>query len=965
MSAVAGLLNKIYEITRGDLDSAVFPVPDVTDALRTSEFVRLARIERFWDDDSSGRALIESTSALVNSIHPTKCVFGIRCTEREVEYWVGRPGGPNAKEELSAAVRSCFSGSRVGANSSMSVTSAGLRHAVVLTGTPTLRTRQGKGGQADQIELLLRGLVGRRWLYLVSAERLRTPVVAQSINRIANEIRDVRATFGLRGSAIDENDRVLETYLQLLEAKLQRFESGRVSGMWNADVCIFSDEATTVNLAQGLLVAAFSGAQSVPDRIRAIPTSRDQSHALPAEPVTTEELATMVRPPHEEYLGYAVTDRIRYGVNVGVRPRSQHEILVGTIIERGCHTDSPMTVPADSLARHALVAGVTGSGKTTTCISLLRQAWKGGAGVPFLVVESAKSEYRALLGDPDFRGLRIFTVGDERTAPLRLNPFEVPAGVHVQTHIDYVKSLFLAAFVLYPPMPYVLEQSIYEIYTDRGWDIARNVNPRGSSPRAFPTLADLAQKIAAVVDRMGYDTRITMDVKAGLLARVNQLRMSGGKGLMFNTRTSVDEGTLFENPCVLELKSLVSDDEKAFLIGLILVRLYEHCERRGPAGNQLRHLTLIEEAHRLLRNTSMEQGVESANPRGRAIEVFANILSEIRAYGEGFIIAEQIPSKLTPDVVKNTGLKIVHRLVAEDDRSLLGATMNLDEDERRGLALSDAGEAVVFADTVTKAIQVRVPDATCARPLSAPEIAEVIAKSRLELARPCSTCASQGAARVSLPGTIPTVIVSAFRQLFNSIRLDASVAAESYAALVRAYSADRSVADSCFQCLVARLADDECDSRGRFQSWPFAKTDQCVERVISDVADIAQGIRVTSAAAIFGELHATVRSPWSGCAYCPRPCHFQFDTESLPSALSQEFERTFADLSQEWSAVAQVCWQAVADVVPADAPEVRRQAAFCFGAGRMHRIGIHQSKQVQLARQLARSLGVEVHDATG
>ena len=262
------------------------------------------------------------------------------------------------------------------------------------------------------------------------------------------------------------------------------------------------------------------------------------------------------------------------------------------------------------------------------------------------MVESAKSEYRALIENPRFRDLRVFTVGDDTASPLRLNPFEVPPGILIQTHIDYVKSLFSAAFVLYPPMPYVLEQSVQEIYEDRGWDVALNTNSRGSeSDRSYPTLSDLAAKVPVIVDRMGYEQRITMDVKAGLLARINQLRLGGGKGLMLNTRRSVPDAVLFEAPCLLELKQIVSDDEKAFIIGLVLIRLYEYHEARQRKGHGLVHLTLIEEAHRLLRNVSTEQGGDSANPKGRAIEVFTNILSEIRAYGEGILVAEQIPVK--------------------------------------------------------------------------------------------------------------------------------------------------------------------------------------------------------------------------------------------------------------------------------------------------------------------------------
>jgi hypothetical protein len=164
------------------------------------------------------------------------------------------------------------------------------------------------------------------------------------------------------------------------------------------------------------------------------------------------------------------------------------------------------------LAKHALIVGVTGSGKTNTCFALLDQLWNSGKGTPFLVIESAKAEYRTLLKTRGFSGLNVFTVGDESCSPLRLNPFEVPEGVLVQSHIDYLKSLFAAAFVLYPPMPYVLEQSIQEIYEDRGWDLAQNVNRRGrNSSRLFPTLADLAAKVKTVIERMGYDERITMD----------------------------------------------------------------------------------------------------------------------------------------------------------------------------------------------------------------------------------------------------------------------------------------------------------------------------------------------------------------------------------------------------------------------------------------------------------------------
>ncbi|HEX6931518.1 MAG TPA: ATP-binding protein, partial [Streptosporangiaceae bacterium] len=73
------------------------------------------------------------------------------------------------------------------------------------------------------------------------------------------------------------------------------------------------------------------------------------------------------------------------------------------------------------------------------------------------------------------------------------------------------------------------------------------------------------------------------------------------------------------------------------------------------------------------------------------------------------VIAEQIPAKLVPDVVKNTALKIVHRLPASDDRDLVGATMNLDAEQSRQVVSFPPGVAAVFADGMDRPLRVKVP----------------------------------------------------------------------------------------------------------------------------------------------------------------------------------------------------------------------------------------------------------------
>jgi len=316
-----------------------------------------------------------------------------------------------------------------------------------------------------------------------------------------------------------------------------------------------------------------------------------------------------------------------------------------------------------------------------------------------------------------FKGLKIFTLGDEITSPFRLNPFEIMQGVKLQTHIDNLKAVFNASFVMYAPMPYVLERCIHEIYQDKGWDLTTNQNRffethDGLPYGIFPTLTDLYEKIDPVVNAMGYEDRLTMDIKAGLKARIGSMRI-GGKGSMLDSAQSIPLNVLLDNPTILELQSIGDDEEKAFIIGLLIARLYEYTEvesKRSGINVGLKHVTLIEEAHRLISRTSTEfDNLESVSTKAKAVETFCNILSEIRAFGEGVLIAEQIPTKLAQDAIKNTNLKVMHRIVAKDDRDLMGHTMNLNEDQNRFVAIMDRGEAAVFSEGFSEPFLVRVP----------------------------------------------------------------------------------------------------------------------------------------------------------------------------------------------------------------------------------------------------------------
>src|SRR6266536_1681631 len=484
--------------------------------------------------------------------------------------------------------------------------------------------------------------------------------------------------------------------------------------------------------------------------------------AVAAHPfcASSELVGVLCRPPEREMPGIRLPLRPDFDVTQET-VAGRAAITVGEILDRNRRPAGSLTLPLDSLNRHVFVSGATGSGKSQTVRALLEAAT--AAGIPWLVVEPAKAEYRLMAarlagtGGPGSGGAAMARVvrirpGESDAIAAGLNPLEPAADgagrrFPLQTHADLVKALFIATFRSDEPFPQVLSAALTRVYEEAGWDLALGETVAADANPGYPSLTDLQRAAIRVVREIGYSQRITDDVLGFIKVRLSSLRL-GTTGRFLEGGHQLDFGALLDGNAVLEIEDVGDDSDKAFLMGAVLIRLAEHLRMENRAHGSrpggLRHLTVVEEAHRLLRR--QETGAP-AGAAAHAVEMFAGLLAEIRAYGEGLIIAEQIPDRLVPDVIKNTAVKITHRLPAADDREAVGATMNMTQAQNRFLVTLNPGEAAVFTDGMDFPLLTRMPDGT-AREAAGEAAGEAATATPAAVVRPRSiTCGADCASR--------------------------------------------------------------------------------------------------------------------------------------------------------------------------------------------------------------------------
>ena len=718
------------------------------------QFFKICGITRFWETEEN-----LNVSALIGDIlsscvrHGVSFAYAIIGDKDGINIYVGTI--KLLLESLKTSFESAYPGIDIEYVADNPLRNAPKLSGGMFTGIPTDKLGAEKRG--FQIENICRGMLGKNFTYVILASGISSIAVTFGHERILEEMEKVfvlinqTVSGGVQGNlSAQKQDFHSKNYFENLEILEEYLKNAISRGMWRVNGYYASDTSIDAKKLGNIIKASFSGEGSKPEPFRIIeynsikdviantymmadlidneelhPLGRWHRNGISQDIalyvykfqtlLNSDQLAILCQLPIKEFPGYYIDEYVEFDVSNRTKGILNNPIPIGDICMAGRKTSSTVEnlycLEKNDFTRHALIIGITGGGKTNTSKSILNTLWnteKVRDRIPFMVIESAKREYWELRNLKGFEDILVFTLGAEASktsVKYRINPFETNSHISLQTHIDYLLSTFKAAFDLYPPMPYILEKAVYEIYSDRGWDIVENKNIYGLTE--YPTLSDLYNKIDVIVENMGYHQEVQSNVKAALQARVYSL-MIGGKGAMLNTPKSVPINELLSRPVVMELEDLGDDETKSFVIGILLVQLYEYRKSLMTKGSKnLSHILMIEEAHRLLKNVS--EGGEGGNTRAKSVEFFCNLLAEIRTFGQGIIIADQIPTKIAPDTIKNTNLKIVHRTVALEDRETMGKSMNMNAEQIEYLSSLRRGYAAVYAEGDNKPKCVKLP----------------------------------------------------------------------------------------------------------------------------------------------------------------------------------------------------------------------------------------------------------------
>ena len=532
---------------------------------------------------------------------------------------------------------------------------------------------------------------------------------------------------------IKTEDHRLKKILEHIDRTLDRYDECSDLGMWNCAVYCISKFPYISQMAASVFQSIIRGRNSSLEEGGITLWNLDQSKEIinslcflehpkividnrtltPGTLISSKELAILAGFPMHSVPGIPVLECAEFGRTVSSYAAAETVdteppiLALGKIWHMNHEEELPVRLNVDSLASHVFVTGSTGSGKSNTVYQMLSELYKCGA--RFLVVEPAKGEYKNVFGTCS--EVAVYGTNPDLMPLLRINPFSFPHGnedvsknIHILEHLDRLIEIFNVCWPMYAAMPAVLKEAVEKSYEDCGWNLAESTNEYGNE--LYPTFSDVTKNIRAIIDSSEYDAENKGAYKGSLITRLKSLT-NGINGLIFTT-DEISSKDLFDKNVIVDLSRVGSSETKSLIMGLLVLKLQEYRMISGDMNASLRHVTVLEEAHNLLKRTSTGQSQDSGNLQGKSVEMLTNAIAEMRTYGEGFIIADQAPALLDMAVIRNTNTKIIMRLPDKDDRELVGKAANLNDDQIIELAKLPRGVAAVYQNEWVEAVLCKV-----------------------------------------------------------------------------------------------------------------------------------------------------------------------------------------------------------------------------------------------------------------
>lgn len=541
-------------------------------------------------------------------------------------------------------------------------------------------------------------------------------------------------TFGSsQAVTLNVQNKSLINTLERLEKQLERLDECESIGMWDFAAYFLGESAAEAETAASMYRSLISGNQSGleiaavntwtdEERVEDISkyvvnfmhpvflyefadnTVKRQTFVDATALVSTNELAIQLGLPRKSVKGLPVIEHALFAQEVLSNNHAENEersIELGVVSHFGKETDTQVELDLESLSMHTFITGSTGSGKSNTVYQILSELLKNN--VRFLVIEPAKGEYKNVFGGR--KDVSVYGTNPLLADLLRINPFSFPKKVHIYEHLDRLVEIFNVCWPMYAAMPAILKDAIERSYIKAGWDLRKSKNKYNE--RLFPNFIDVLQQIDEVMDMSQYSSDNKGDYKGALSTRLRSLT-NGINGLVF-TSDEIPAKELFDKNVIIDLSRVGSSETKSLIMGLLVMKLQEHRIAACDGMNvSLNHVTVLEEAHNLLKRTSTEQSAEGSNLLGKSVEMLTNAIAEMRTYGEGFIIADQAPGLLDMAVIRNTNTKIIMRLPEYSDRELVGRAAGLKDEQIFELSKLNKGVAAIYQNDWIESVLCKV-----------------------------------------------------------------------------------------------------------------------------------------------------------------------------------------------------------------------------------------------------------------